>query len=323
MADPVSEGAWSFLAVAEGDRQHQGNQGYDDEPSRYYSWDSIVPNHEKPQVGDVCIVRDSEGVIGVSQIDVIERRENVKKIRKRCTDCGSTALKARSKMRPVYRCSNCKSEFDDPEEELLHVTKYRADYARSWFPMLGAVTAEELESGCYLSHSKQQAIRAVDPTALRRLLTERQVLIAREWWEDGGAVEPPDIPGGRLPRTVLGRIGQGEFRRRLFKRFGAVCAFTGPQPPDSLHAAHVTPYATDPRHELAGGLLLRADLHSLFDHGLISIDPDLIVRIDSSLREYRDLSRLDGSKLKINSADPYLADLKKLLEDRAAARTDG
>src|SRR6185437_8167184 len=129
-------------------------------------------------------------------------------------------------------------------------------------------------------------------------------------------IEVPEIPAGRQPRTAFGRIGQGEFRRRLLERFGPVCAFTGPQPPDSLHAAHVTPFATDPRHELAGGLLLRADLHSLFDRRLITIDPDLAVRVDPSLRKYRELSRLDGSSLQIDPRDPLLPTLRSLLERR-------
>jgi hypothetical protein len=78
----------------------------------------------------------------------------------------------------------------------------------------------------------------------------------------------------------------------------------------------VTPYATDPRHDLAGGLLLRADLHSLFDHGLITIDPDLAVRIDPSLRKYRELSRLDGSALQIDLRGPFLPTLRSLLKQR-------
>lgn len=319
---------WSFLVVDEGDRQHRGNEGYDDEPSRYYSWDSTVPNHRGPARDDLCVVRDSRGVLGISQIDAIERTDGEEKYRQRCRGCGSTALKARTTMEPAYRCSNCFAEFDRPKEEPIEITVYRADYARSWLAIEGAVTARELEASCYLSHSKQQAIRPVDPTALGRLLDSRQFLVGREWWRDGGVIELPEIPAGRQRRTVLGRIGQQEFRRRLLERFGPVCAFTGPQPPDSLHAAHVMPYATDPRHEIAGGLLLRADLHSLFDRGLITIDPELAVRIDPSLKKYRELSRLDGSTLQINPNDPHLPILRGLLKRRRGAdqirsRVDG
>lgn len=58
-------------------------------------------------------------------------------------------------MRPAFRCSNCAAEFDSPDEEPIEVTTYRADYARSWLPIDGAVTAAELEADCYLSRAKQ------------------------------------------------------------------------------------------------------------------------------------------------------------------------
>lgn len=112
----------------------------------------------------------------------------------------------------------------------------------------------------------------------------------------------------------MGRVGQKEFRRRLLERFGPVCTFTGPQPAGSLHAAHVSPFAKNPRHVLAGGLLLRADLHALFDRGLITIDEHLKVRIDDSLRPFREISCLDGSTLRINPKDPLLPILRALLE---------
>lgn len=310
--------AWSFLVVDEAERQHQGNQGYDDELGRYYSWDSTVANREGPGAGDLCAVRDSRGLLGISQIDAVEEREG-EKTRSRCRECGSTAFKSRATMTPTYKCSRCMAEFDQPDEEMIPVTVYRAEYARSWVSVGGAVTAAELEASCYLSHAKQHAIRPVDPEALRELATTRQIWIGSDWWKSGGNVESPEIPGGYRTLTALGRIGQREFRRQLLMRFGPVCAFTGPQPEKSLHAAHVIPYAKSARHELAGGLLLRADLHKLFDDGLITIDGDLKVRIDPSLRSFPELSRLDGSALRIKRADPLLPTLRKILEQREAA----
>ena len=143
---------WSFLVVDDGARQHRGNEGYDDEPNRHYSWDSTVPNRDGPDAGDLCLVRDSRGALGVSQIDEVDRTEGVK-LRLRCPECTSTALKARTKVRPTYRCSDCEAVFDAPDERAIEVTKYRADYGRSWLPIDGAVTASELEASCYLSHA--------------------------------------------------------------------------------------------------------------------------------------------------------------------------
>ena len=319
MAAAGSERAWSFLVVGENERQHRGNEGYDDRLGEYYSWDSTVPNYRGPDAGDLCVVRDSRGVLGVSWIDAIGRTEGVEKFRRRCRRCESTALKGRVTMRPTYRCSRCEAEFDRPTEERIEVTVYRADFARSWLRVDGAVTAAELEATSYLSHSKQQAIRLVDPDPLRRLLAARRLLIGSGWWKEGVVMEGREIPGGRRPRTSQSRIGQAEFRRRLLERFGPICAFSGPQPPESLEAIHLTPFATSLRHDLAGGLLLRADLHTLFDRGLIEVDEDLKVRVDPSLRPYRELSRLDGRPLAIDPGDPLLPDLKTLLKQRKSA----
>jgi hypothetical protein len=311
--------AWSFLVVEESDRQHRGNEGYDDRPAEYYSWDSTVANHYRPHPGDICVVRDSRGVHGISLIDGIDTTGGVEKSRRRCPDCGSTAFKGRATLSPANRCSRCRAEFDQAEEERIEVTVFRADYGRSWLRVDGAVTAAALEATAYLSHSKQQAIRPVEPDALRSLLAARRILIGAGWWSGGVVTDGREIPAGRRPRNTMGRIGQAEFRRRLLERFGALCAFSGPQPAESLHAAHVTPFARNLRHELAGGLLLRADLHALFDRGLISIDEQLKVRVDPSLRAYRELARLHGSTLRIASDDPLLPRLKTLLEQHKKA----
>jgi hypothetical protein len=309
--------AWSFLVVDEEKRQHQGNEGYDDDPSRYYSWDSTVANRKGPGEGDLCVVRDSRGLLGISQIDGIVEREGTK-TRSRCPHCESTAFKSRATKKPKYKCSNCMRAFPRPKEEEISVTFYRADYARSWVSVGGAVSAAELEASCYRSAAKQHAIRLIDPDALRALVTDREVLIGGAWWKSGGSVEPAEIPGGSRELTSLGRIGQREFRRQLLQRFGPVCAFTGPQPEKSLHAAHVIPYAKSARHELAAGLLLRADLHALFDAGLITVGGDLKVRVDPSLRSFRDLARLDGSALRVRSGDSLLPQLREILKQKEA-----
>jgi hypothetical protein len=81
----------------------------------------------------------------------------------------------------------------------------------------------------------------------------------------------------------------------MLDRFGESCAFTGPQPPGALEAAHLYLYSATPEHDLRGGLLLRCDLHALFDRCLIAIDPDnWTIQIAPELMRYRDLAALNG-----------------------------
>lgn len=80
-------------------------------------------------------------------------------------------------------------------------------------------------------------------------------------------------PGGHRQARVRVRVGQGGFRQRLLATQGPVCAFTGPGPAAALEAAHLYSYAAVGQHHDDGGLLLRRDVHRLFDQGDIAVDP--------------------------------------------------
>ncbi len=310
--------AWSFLVVEETKRQHRGNEGYDDEVDRHYSWDSTVPNHRRPAKGDLCVLRDSRGVLGYSRVEELTRTAGVTKTRRRCPDCGRTAIKARVKQRPRFRCSVCHAEFERPARERLKVEVYRAEYGRGWVGVDGALTATALEAAC-LAHSKQQAIRELDPRVLRALLADRDVPVDRVSWSGSRPGDRP-IVGGRRPGRNMRRIGQADFRRALLERFGVCCVISGPQPLETLHAAHIYGYAAEPRHELAGGLLLRADLHALFDARQIDVDEQLRVVMHPKLKAFPDVYRYHGVPLRLDSDDPCIPRLRALL---AARRESG
>ena len=72
---------------------------------------------------------------------------------------------------------------------------------------------------------------------------------------------------------VVRRRGQAKFRKALLAAYRGKCAITGCDAVEALEAAHISPYRGDYSDHVQNGLLLRADLHSLFDLGLISIDP--------------------------------------------------
>lgn len=77
----------------------------------------------------------------------------------------------------------------------------------------------------------------------------------------------------RILRSIAQRQGQPQFRRRLLAAYGGRCAVTGCDFEDALEAAHIQPYKGPQTHHGQNGILLRADLHTLFDRGLISVDP--------------------------------------------------
>ena len=76
----------------------------------------------------------------------------------------------------------------------------------------------------------------------------------------------------RILRSIAQRRGQRTFRDVLVTAYDGRCAITGCSIRDVLEAAHIHPYRGPDTNKVGNGLLLRADVHTLFDCGLISID---------------------------------------------------
>jgi hypothetical protein len=77
----------------------------------------------------------------------------------------------------------------------------------------------------------------------------------------------------RVLREVVQRRGQPAFRADLIRAYGGRCAVTGCDAAAALEAAHIAPYSGPASNHVGNGLLLRADIHTLFDLDLIGIDP--------------------------------------------------
>ena len=100
-------------------------------------------------------------------------------------------------------------------------------------------------------------------------------------------------PGVRYgtSRTVRPRLGQGTFRYALEAAYGR-CAVTGEHSLPALDAAHIRPFGDGGDHTLENGLLLRADVHRLFDRGYVTVTPDYEFRVSRRLREDYDNGRV-------------------------------
>lgn len=81
---------------------------------------------------------------------------------------------------------------------------------------------------------------------------------------------------GRTWRQVLDRRGQIGFRSALLNAFGGTCCVSGCPVEAVLEAAHLVPHADGGPSVAVNGLLLRADLHVLFDVGLLAITPNTL-----------------------------------------------
>ncbi|MCX6318254.1 MAG: HNH endonuclease [Bacteroidetes bacterium] len=91
----------------------------------------------------------------------------------------------------------------------------------------------------------------------------------------------------RYRETVLSkvRVGQGAFRLLLTDAYARRCAISGEKTLPVLEAAHIKPYALSGPHLISNGVLLRSDLHKLFDTGYITITQELKVEVSRRIKE--------------------------------------
>ncbi len=143
----------------------------------------------------------------------------------------------------------------------------------------------------YTAFSRYNERHGMERGTMRfRFADPKRTRVQSLWWDnevvelDDAAVttvlsKKPASPGElavRAQRTdakVLLRPGQIEFRRKLDLMYGAKCCISGCTVPWALEAAHIVPYKDSLSDSPSNGLLLRRDLHSLFDAGHLAVHP--------------------------------------------------
>ncbi len=98
------------------------------------------------------------------------------------------------------------------------------------------------------------------------------------------SVAEPDRRYGE-PRLVVPRLGQATFRIAVLDAYARACAVTEEHSLPALEAAHIRSYADSGPHDVRNGLLLRADLHRLFDTGYVTVTPELHLEVGQRLRD--------------------------------------
>ncbi|MFT7836368.1 HNH endonuclease signature motif containing protein [Saccharothrix sp. BKS2] len=299
--------AWSLLSVGE-DRHYQGNTGYADVLESHYEFDSTVTYADRVAVGDLVVLKDREVALGVARVERVEAEPGREKVRLVCPTCRRTSLKKRAVASPAYLCQSCRAEFDAPVNVEVAITRYTAHYGGTWRKLDGKPTVRQLRL-IALNRSTQQSISPLDPDDLRELLAGIAVPlppVVGSGPVGTGSAGPAGtpLPAGRRPALVRVRIGQQAFRQELSRRDGWVCAITGPCPPGALQAAHLRAFHEHEEHNPEEGVLLRADVHQLFDRGLMAVDPSSgLVRVAPELRAYPAYASLEGRRASLTGVD--------------------
>jgi putative restriction endonuclease len=117
----------------------------------------------------------------------------------------------------------------------------------------------------------------------RARVVAHRVPIAAEGEEQLAAAA--EGPRYGTPQLVRPRLGQGTFRVAVTQAYQGACAVSGEHSLPVLEAAHIRSYAAAGPHDVPNGLLLRADIHRLFDGGYVTVTPDHRFEVSRKLRE--------------------------------------
>jgi HNH endonuclease len=144
-----------------------------------------------------------------------------------------------------------------------------------------------------------------DPTDFKALHNGASVsgpaLLPPNAAEDDDSSNPTDL-AARIKRSILARRGQAQFRKRVRARFDDTCCVTGSKLLDVLEAAHIELAPGKDNHNSCNGLLLRTDIHTLFDLGLIAIHPETLELYLSANLISTEYYYLSGQRLKISES---------------------
>jgi putative restriction endonuclease len=99
-------------------------------------------------------------------------------------------------------------------------------------------------------------------------------------------VTSPNFEDPRFGEEYLARsrLGQGAFRVLVTDAYQRRCAVTGERTLPVLEAAHIQPYSRQGPHRVSNGILLRSDLHKLFDLGYVTVTPELRLEVSPRLK---------------------------------------
>lgn len=117
----------------------------------------------------------------------------------------------------------------------------------------------------------------------RNSLTGQSVL--NDTVEQSNTAFLSDTAGSYQYSLTRHRLGQGAFRVLVTETYQRQCAISGEKTLPVLDAAHIKPFSENGPHHIQNGILLRSDIHRLFDEGYMTIAPDFRVEVSRRLKE--------------------------------------
>jgi putative restriction endonuclease len=289
---------WILKSVSDEEQSYISNDGYADEFKNKYVYDNFVPNHKQIKTGDIVAIVDKKEILGLAKISRIIIYNSTKE-RRRCSICGNTNYEERKTKLPKYRC-NQGHEFETPTSETVEVSRYEAFYSNTFILPKRKVPVNELRPYFKNNYNRNMSMQSLSETFFEKYFqSEFQQLKKELSYPDAEDSEnylseilsDDYVPRGndervKVYQSIIQRRGQKKFRDAVREMYGNKCVITGCEILDILEAAHINPYKGEKDNHATNGLLLRADIHTLFDLDLIGIEPnELKIQLSESIKK--------------------------------------
>ncbi|WP_299108672.1 HNH endonuclease signature motif containing protein [uncultured Tenacibaculum sp.] len=265
---------WTFKTISDSERTYKSHDGYNNILTSKYVYDSNVANSKQVAKGDYVILVNKKHILGFAKISTIIRTPGKKKI-SRCPECETTNYEARKTKFPKYRC-NKGHEFETPISNEVDITKFEASYDGSFIANEKETPISILKNYYLNNYNRNMSIQRIDYNFFYKfdanILHKLETTIVDE--EPKKYLLDHEDHRELVNRDIKARKGQSEFRKKMLRKFQNTCCITGCTIIDILEAAHIKPYRGEKDNHSDNGLLLRTDIHTLFDLNLIGINPD-------------------------------------------------
>lgn len=177
------------------------------------------------------------------------------------------------------------------------IAKYRRESATSWEdPVIGNIILQQpffLRNDAWIPIPADFSLNIV-----RGKTYDLDVGTGRAIWDAlaerlaASAIHMPvravgEVTAGKMfsdPVLARRRLGQGAFRVLVTDSYQRRCAITSEHTLPVLEAAHIRPVTLGGEHLVSNGLLLRSDVHTLFDRGYVTVTPDYTFRVSERLK---------------------------------------
>jgi putative restriction endonuclease len=171
------------------------------------------------------------------------------------------------------------------------------------YDVLGLALPVTREDGrFYFESLNPKAVPVIDPVS-DVLEAMARAEVDQELVAESGTLDDDYDARRRVYREIVARQGQAGFRAALLEAYGGRCAITGFDAAPALEGAHLRPYRGPESNVVNSGLLLRSDIHTLFDLRLLAVDPVTRTIVLSKLLAGTQYEALSSSQL----AEPIVA----------------